>query len=146
MPNSPTKKTHSWGESWLIHVDADCSLHEARGRAGGASSLHLHAGKHNAFLVVAGSIEIWDRSGLLKRLGPTDAYMAPARQPHRMVFQTDAVLYEFYRAAVPDHTLDLLDIDRLEPGWSPEDRPGQISRCDGSPFLMGNGRCPHCAG
>jgi len=110
---------HQWGVSTFLYVGAHSSLAIACGKANGASSLHFHAEKHNAFLVQEGIIEIWGKGQIfLARVGPQEAYVSPAGEVHRMVFLTDATLYEFYRTK-DGQILRLDDIARIEDGWVP---------------------------
>ena len=120
--DSPTlQNRHTWGVSRHLVVTEQFDLALAEGHAGGASSLHTHHGKHNTFLVLTGTVELLGAEGeLLARLDPHESYTAPAGLPHRMVFATDARLYEFYYPLDDNGgSIDLGDIQRLDAGWKP---------------------------
>lgn len=116
-----TVRRHSWGESQHLYIGEQESLAIARGREGGASSLHTHTRKHNGFLVISGVVEIWSQHGLRSHLRAGGSYWSPAGEIHRLVFLQDAELYELYRA-LEGEIIDLADIDRIEPDW----KPGEI--------------------
>lgn len=123
--DSPTKQnSHKWGVSRHLVVTERFDLAFAEGHAGGASSMHTHRRKHNVFMVLVGTVEIHGVDGLLVRLNPHESYTAPANLPHRMVFVTNANLYELYYQ-VDDNggTIDLGDIQRLDDGWKPGEAP-----------------------
>lgn len=123
MKQQPTEQKiqHSWGESRHLYVGDTSSLAVAIGRAGGASSLHVHHDKSNAFIVHEGIVEIWSATSLLAHLHPQKAFVISASVVHRMVFLTDAVLHELYQANV-GRQLDLTDIIRIKPGWKPGEK------------------------
>jgi len=112
---------HHWGVSQHLYVGRDESLAIAQGKAGGASSLHTHQGKGNGFFVVQGIVEIWSQHGLRAQMEPKGGYWSPAGEIHRMVFITDALLYEFYRGH-NGRPIDLEDIQRFDVGWRPGER------------------------
>jgi len=123
--DSPTlQNKHTWGTSRHLVVTEQFDVAHAIGTARGASSLHVHHSKHNVFLVLTGTVEILGADNeVLTRINPHESYTAPAGVPHRMAFVTDATLYEFYYP-VDDNggTIDLADIQRLDPGWEPGER------------------------
>lgn len=112
---------HMWGVSRHLYVGDTSSLAVAQGKAGGASSLHLHESKHNGFVVIEGIVEIWGDTSLICHLRPHEACVVPAGTLHRMVFMTDAVLHELYQA-IRNQTINLKDIIRSKPGWKPGER------------------------
>ena len=121
---------HRWGWSQYVHVDEQTALARAWGKAGGASSLHFHRGKHNAFLVLTGKVEIVGPDGSPPLvLGPCGLHTVrhgcatvEAGVVHRMVFLEDSMLHELYQA-VPYGVIDLDDITRLDDGWEPGRKP-----------------------
>lgn len=120
MDNPTLHNKHSWGSSRHLVVTDQFDLAVASGHAGGASSLHVHHGKHNVFLIRIGTVEITGAEDeLLARLDPQQAYTVPAGLPHRMQFVTDAVLYEFYYPVEDNGGIDLDDIQRFDAGWEP---------------------------
>lgn len=123
--DSPTRPNkHTWGTSKHLVVTERFDVAYAVGEAGGASSMHVHNAKHNVFLCLTGVVEIrGPEDDVLALLHPHEAYTAPAGLHHRMVFVTDATLYEFYYP-VDDNgggTIDLADIHRIDGGWSPQE-------------------------
>ena len=50
---------HLWGQSWPLFLDDRRQLVRISGKAGAASSLHLHAGKHNLFIVERGILDLY---------------------------------------------------------------------------------------
>lgn len=153
-PNQWNEK--GWGKSQHLYICQNTDLALALGRAGGASSLHVHRDKHNIFVVQFGVIELWGpgEKFIAQVAGPGDAhivsrmsehpyvqtaYMVPAGVPHRMVFLTDARLHELYQAVL-GRMLDLDDIERLEPGWKPGEREvitRQEADSSGNPLSRG---------
>ncbi len=124
--DSPTlQNEHTWGTSRHIVVTEKFDLAYAEGHAGGASSMHTHRNKHNVFLVLTGEVLIEGADGdPLAVLCPHTAYTAKAGVPHRMVFLTDATLYELYYPVDENGgTIDLGDIQRLDKGWKPGEHP-----------------------
>jgi len=122
MDSATLQNKHTWGTSRHIVVTEKFDLAIAHGHAGGASSMHTHQRKHNTFLVLTGEVEIVGADGdSLAVLRPHESYTAKVGVPHRMVFITDATLYEFYYP-VDDNggTIDLGDIQRLDRGWKPK--------------------------
>jgi quercetin dioxygenase-like cupin family protein len=112
------KQDHAWGHSWLLHRDDTSALFRFQGTRGGASSLHRHAGKTNSFFVVEGRLEIRSNDGMKHTIFPGQWFFVPAGMWHRMIFLQDTVGYEFYTSQ--GETLSLEDIERIEPGWTPE--------------------------
>jgi len=100
---------------------------KASGREGGASSLHFHEGKHNTFIVQWGTVEIWGEHTRLAILHAGSCFVTPAGVHHRMVFATDASLFELYYPVEGDE-VHKNDIVRLAPGWTPEDAPVKALR------------------
>lgn len=111
-------------------------LAEAHGTAGGASSLHIHRGKANTFIMVEGALEVWSRDGLIASLCEGDTVCVPAGEPHRMVWRSSGVVLELYHA-LPNMRIDLADIERMEPGWKPGERT-VVSRTRTEPPPMMN--------
>jgi len=110
-----------WGVSQHLFVGANTDLAIAYGKAGGASSLHYHAHKHNTFVVLSGEVVIRKTTSDMakgSRLLALDSYTVSAGVPHRMVFVKDTVLHELY-VAVDGYPIEMGDIVRLEPGWEP---------------------------
>ena len=144
----PTKQTqqkkikHSWGWSRHLYVGGTTSLAEAVGRASGASSLHVHKDKSNAFIVHDGIIEIWGEASLFVHLRPQQSFVIPPGVVHRMVFLTDAVLHELYQASA-GRQLDLADIVRIKPGWKPGEKEVR-TRVDFCGDSAGNPGSPPC--
>ncbi len=125
--DNPTKaNTHPWGTSKHLVVTERFDVAYAEGKAGGASSMHVHDHKHNVFVCLTGIVEIRGvDEAVLAELRPRESYTAPAGLYHRMVFVTDATLYEFY-CPVDDNgggTIDLADIHRIDGGWTPDSHP-----------------------
>ncbi len=124
MDSATLVNRHTWGWSRHLLVTDKFDLALADGHAGGASSMHTHRGKHNTFLVLTGTVEIVGADGeVLALLNPHDAYTAPVNVPHRMVFVTDATLYELYYPVAGNGGIDLDDIQRLDGGWKPGEGP-----------------------
>jgi len=121
IPPSKQWQTKDWGKTRHLYRDRNVSVAEVLGIARSASSLHVHHHKHNTFAVLAGLIEVWARSGLIGCVRAGEALLVPAGVRHRMVFMQDTLLHEFYQA-LPGKTLDLGDIERLDPGWKPGER------------------------
>ncbi len=112
---------HTWGTSRHLYVSKTTSLATAIGKAGGASSLHFHESKQNAFIVIEGIVEIWGENSLIANLRPQEACVVSAGTLHRMVFMTDAALPELYQV-IRNQTMDLTDIVRVQPGWKPGEK------------------------
>lgn len=129
-PNQWNEK--GWGKSIHLHIGFNTDLAFAKGLAGGASSLHIHHQKHNTFVVDDGVLEIWGHGlTLIAHLEAGQSYAVSAGVEHRMVFLTDARVYEFYHALANGLSLD--DIKRIEPGWKPGERE-VISRQPANPL------------
>lgn len=115
---------HKWGYSEILYADDHCTVARAVGLKGGRSSLHHHRHKQNAFLILHGFVEIWNESDkVLVKLDNNrrPVFVAPPGLPHRMVFATDAILYEFYAASL-NKTIDPNDIVRKDVGRKPDER------------------------
>lgn len=112
-----------WGRTRRLLILPDCQLDEIEGKAGGASSLHRHKEKHNAFLVLAGGLDLFvsygDTEAILKRLTTRDAFTVPAGLKHRMVFLTDCRALEIYTPAGLG-PVDPEDIVRFDEGRAPK--------------------------
>ena len=127
VPEKPKEEEtikHRWGSSKYLYRDSNIALAYARGKGDGASSLHTHAHKSNAYVGIYGSvsIETHDETGLIsyQRLHAGDTCLVPSGVPHRMHFLADTELYELYMADQGEN-ISLADIDRTEDGWTPED-------------------------
>ena len=114
-------RRHTWGWSFRLHWGPREELWLARGRAGGASSYHYHEAKSNVFIVASGEVELWS-AGEVVICKPGASYLMRPFIPHRMVFRTDAELYEFY-VVEPGELLDPGDIVRMRDGWAPGKGP-----------------------
>jgi len=129
-------QSHRWGYSEILFASAEVCLARAVGVAGGASSLHTHRDKANLFHVLHGFVEIHGEQGKLITLDKHrhPVFVAPPRMVHRMVFQTDAILFEVYTPGL-NRTVQLEDIQRLDHGRYPEhldrDALGRLARDDG---------------
>jgi oxalate decarboxylase/phosphoglucose isomerase-like protein (cupin superfamily) len=127
--------SHRWGYSEILFTSAEVCLARAVGVAGGASSLHTHRDKSNLFHVLHGFVEIYGTEGKIVTLDKHrhPVFVAPPGMVHRMVFQSDAILFEVYTAAL-NRTVQLDDIQRLDDGRYPEvlDREalGRLARDD----------------
>ena len=113
-----------WGRCRHLYADDRVQLDEIAGAQGGASSLHLHAGKHNTFLVTRGVLDVFttfsvppdgEIEAIERRLTTGDTLTIKAGRKHRMVFVTYAEGYELYTAAGPT-PLDPADIVRFDEG------------------------------
>lgn len=113
-----------WGQTRRLLLLPDCQLDEVSGRRGGASSLHLHREKHNAFVVVSGGMDILVPIGagevIYKRLVARDCCTIPAGMKHRMLFAMDCRAFELYTPAGLG-PVDPEDIVRFDEGRSPEE-------------------------
>jgi len=120
MSDSPNRRNeHLWGRSTHLYLSEKLDLAVATGKAGGASSMHTHRHKANTFIVESGTviIELDERA---VKLSAGESTTIPAGYAHRMIFKTDARLYELYYA-IPGQMIDLADIQRLKPGWKPDE-------------------------
>ena len=112
-----------WGRTRRLLLLPHLQLDEAEGLAGGASSLHKHREKHNAFLVLSGGLDLFvpfgDREIIWTRLAPRDCVTIPAGTKHRMVFLTECRLLEIY-TAMGLGPVDPEDIVRFDEGRAPK--------------------------
>lgn len=130
-----TRQTHKWGYSDILYHDDHVCMARAVGLKGGQSSLHHHNYKRNVFIALHGFVEIWSESG--KVIATIDkirrpVFVAPPGMKHRMVFATDAILYEFYTAGL-NRELDMDDIVRMDVGKLPTESEGDCEHA----FLRG---------
>ena len=116
--------TKLWGRTRRLLLLPDCQVDEVSGLRGGASSMHMHREKHNAFLILQGGMDILVPVGagevIFKRLVARDCVTIPAGTKHRMVFVTDCRALEIYTPAGLG-PVDPADIVRFDEGRSPED-------------------------
>ncbi len=109
--------THKpWGTSERILLTHDLQIERINGNAGCASSLHLHASRHNLFFVLDGCLRV-DRWGFApKTLCRGESLLVPAGLIHRMIFVEDSTALEVYYTDGAD--VDPEDIKRLAAGWT----------------------------
>ncbi len=106
-----------WGETRPVYSGDSHSLYHATPKAGGYSSRHYHATKHNLFYIVSGTLLVHfyaDRDGPVTRtvsLTRGDFAMSEAGEWHRFEAVTDCELIELYTSYCIDD-----DIVRADEG------------------------------
>lgn len=117
----PTQKL--WGTTETIFLNAQLQIDHVRGLAGGASSMHLHRGKANTFIVVRGVLGVRFSDDVLWRvLAENESFTVRPGIKHRMTFLADCEAIEVYHAE-PGTKIDPVDIVRFDEGWAP--KPGE---------------------
>lgn len=129
-------QSHRWGYSQILFESPEVCLARAVGLAGGQSSLHTHQAKDNLFFVVAGRVEIWNATAKLATLAHDKrrVMLAPADMPHRMVFVTDAILFELYSPKAGCE-VNANDINRRDNGRRPTIEALEAARQAAHPFF-----------
>ena len=112
-----------WGWTETLFSDGRTQVDRIIGRAGGASSLHLHRGKSNLFFVQKGVLDVFVGGGLFRRLTADESVCIPANVKHRMAFVTDCEAVEVYCATDAGVPLVRTDIVRFDTGWKPGECP-----------------------
>lgn len=111
------KIEHAWGTSRLLGDTGGSAIYSFIGDAGGSSSYHLHEYKANVFIVLKGILEL-DVDRAKRRLYAGQSFTVPIGVAHRMTFITEVAGLEVYYTLTGD--VDLKDIVRIEPGWTPD--------------------------
>lgn len=106
-----------WGTTQRVLLTPKIQIEHICGRAGAASSLHLHQHRHNYFVVLSGClrIEVLADQEHAVRLNRGRSLLVHAGILHRMVFVEDSEAVEIYFTDGPP--VDPEDIRRLSPGW-----------------------------
>lgn len=104
-----------WGTSERLALSHDLQIERIRGKAGCASSLHLHLTRHNLFFVLDGCLQV-ERFGYAPlNLFRGQSLLVPACVIHRMIFIEDSEALEVYYTDGADVNPE--DIKRVAPGW-----------------------------
>jgi mannose-6-phosphate isomerase-like protein (cupin superfamily) len=106
-----SKNGKIWGETSLLFARNNVEVHRIKALAGGSSSKHRHAHKHNGFFVESGrlKVEVWKGYGIVDKttLGPGESTDIGPGEYHRFTAIEDAVAFEIYWVQ-----LDPCDIER----------------------------------
>lgn len=108
---------HFWGTAHTLHVDELVQLVACSGKAGGASSLHLHRHKSNTFFMRKGRLKLLVGDTELI-LAAGDSFTVRPGIRHRMTFVADSELVELY-VPLPGQVIDPGDIVRFDEGHRP---------------------------
>lgn len=109
------KRRKAWGWTQRLVELPELVICRANGKAGKASSLHLHDTLHNAFFVLDGCVRVDFQNGGTRHLKRGQSLVVPAGTQHRMVFVQDSELLEIYYT--DGVKVDPNDIRRMLPGW-----------------------------
>jgi mannose-6-phosphate isomerase-like protein (cupin superfamily) len=106
-----SKNGKIWGETSLLFARNNVEVHRIKALAGGSSSKHRHAHKHNGFFVESGrlKVDVWKGYGIVDVtiLGPGESTDIGPGEFHRFTAIEDAVAFEIYWVQ-----LDPCDIER----------------------------------
>ena len=121
-PEPNTVLRHLWGTSVKVFDRSDLELWHLRGNAGGASSLHRHEKKANAFHCTRGVLRVIqlpaDNRQKIDILHPGASVSVAVGIPHRLIWDVDGEAYETYTGEIIEG-----DIERMAPGWRPVEGP-----------------------